>query len=486
MQRPRSCLLVLFLLLSACTVGPDYKRPEVQLPAAYRGLEPGTAAPTSAGTFADVTWWQLFGDPELQALIRTALAANYDLQVAVSRILQAQSQVTIVRSQQFPTVNAQADALYNGYLGNPPSITPNQTFAPEGGFTLGWELDLWGKFRRATESARAQLLASEYVRDGVVISLIAQVAQAYFDLRMLDLDLEISKRTVVSRQQSVDLVSARLEGGVAGILDLQQAETLLYGATKTIPDTQRQIEQTENFISILLGTQPGPIPRGRPLGQQLAPPTVPPGLPSELLARRPDVRQAEQQLVAANAQIGVAKAKLFPQVTVSGFLGGGGILIDGQTFGPLGILSVLPVISFPVFNAGALAAGVDLADAQTQEALIRYQQTILQALREVSDGLVGVRKRQEYRVQQELLTKTLAAASQVSQMRYEGGVTSYLEVLDTERQYFQSELDLTLAQRDELRSIVELYRSLGGGWQTEASSAPPPAGGRAAAGVNTP
>jgi len=476
----RSILLVCVvgLIAAACTVGPDYKRPEVQLPPAYRGAEPGSSAPTPAGTFADVAWWQLFGDPDLQALIRTALTANYDLQVAVSRILQAQSQVTIVRSQQFPTVNAQADALYTGYLGNSrPSTTPAQTFTPEGGFTLGWELDLWGKFRRATESARAQLLASEDVRDGVVISLIAQVAQAYFDLRMLDLDLEISRRTVTSRQQSVDLVRARLEGGVAGILDLQQAETLLYSATKSIPDIERLIEQNENFICILLGKQPGPIPRGRPLGQQLAPPAVPPGLPSELLARRPDVRQAEQQLVSANAQIGVAKARLFPQVTVSGFLGGGGIMIDGQTFGPLGILSVLPVITFPVFNAGALAAGVDLADAQTQEALLRYQQTILQALREVSDGLVGVRKRQEFRVQQELLTKTLADASQVSQMRYEGGVSSYLEVLDTERQYFQAELDLTLAQRDELRSIVELYRSLGGGWQLEASSAPPPAGG---------
>jgi len=301
----------------------------------------------------------------------------------------------------------------------------------------------------------------------VMITLIAQVAQTYFDLRTLDLDLEISRRTVTSRQQSVELVSARLEGGVAGILDLQQAQTLLYGATKSIPDIERQIEQTENFINVLLGKDPAPIPRGRPLGQQLAPPAVPPGLPSELLNRRPDIRQAEQQLVAANAQIGVAKAKLFPQVTVSGFIGGGGILINGQTFGPLGILSALPVISFPLFNAGALAAGVDLADAQTQEALLRYQQTILQALREVSDSLVEVRKRQEFRVQQELLTKALADASQVSRMRYEGGVSSYLEVLDTERQYFQAELDLTLAQRDELAAIVQLYKALGGGWQPE-------------------
>jgi multidrug efflux system outer membrane protein len=459
-------LLTLGLIAAGCTVGPDYKRPDVQFPASYRGAEPRSSASTPAGTFADVAWWQLFGDPDLQELIRTALAANYDLRVAVTRILQAQAQYTQTRSQQFPTVNAQADALYTGYLGNSrPETIPAQTFTPEGGFTLGWELDLWGKFRRATEGARAQLLASEEVRAGVVISLIAQVAQAYFDLRALDLDLEISNRTVGSRQQSVELVKARLEGGVAGILDLQQAETLLYTATKSIPDLERQIEQTENFINILLGKDPSPVPRGRTLGQQFAAPVLPPGLPAELLNRRPDIRQAEQQLVAANAQIGVAKAKLFPQVTVSGFIGGGGILINGQTFGPLGILSALPVISFPLFNAGALEAGVDLADAQTQEALLRYQQTILQALREVSDGLVEVRKRQEFRVQQELLTKTLAEASQVSQMRYEGGVSSYLEVLDTERQYFQAELDLTTAQRDELAGIVQLYKALGGGWQ---------------------
>ena len=217
----------------------------------------------------------------MQILIRTALIANFDLRIAVTRILQAQAQFTQIRSQQFPTVNAQADSLYTGYLGNSrPETIPAQTLTPEGGITLGWELDLWGKFRRATESARAQLLASEDVREGVVITLIAQVAQAYFDLRTLDLDLEISKRTVGSRQQSVELVGARLEGGVAGILDLQQAQTLLYGATKTIPDIERQIEQTENFINILLGKDPAHIPRGRPLGEQLAPPAVPPGLPS--------------------------------------------------------------------------------------------------------------------------------------------------------------------------------------------------------------
>jgi multidrug efflux system outer membrane protein len=366
-------------------------------------------------------------------------------------------------------VNAQVDAPYTGLAGGSerPLTVPRDSLTPEGGLTFAWELDLWGKFRRATESARAQLLASEEVRNAVVTSLVAQVAQAYISLRTLDLNLEISMRTVGSRQESVELVSARLQGGVAGILDLHQAQTLLYTATRTIPDTQRQIETTENFISILQGKNPGPIPRGRALGEQLAPPTVPPGLPSELLARRPDVRQAEQQLAAATAQIGVAESQFYPQVNISGFGGVNGFVISGQSFGPFGFLSALPVISFPLFNAGRVRAGVDLAEAQTEEAVIRYQQTIQQAVREVVDAMVNVQKLREVRIEQEKLTGTLADASQVARIRYEGGVSSYLEVLDTERQFFQAELDLATAQRDELTAIVELYRALGGGWQPE-------------------
>jgi outer membrane protein, multidrug efflux system len=458
------------LVAAGCTLGPDYRRPEVEVPAAYRGAPTEAPAP-SAKSLGDLDWWTIFQDPQLQELIRTTLAANYDLKIAVARVLQAQAQVTITRSQQFPTLNAQVDAPYSGLVGgNRPPTIARDSFTPEGGFTLGWELDLWGKFRRATEASRAQLLASEEVRNAVVTSLIAQVAQAYFDLRALDLDLEISRRTMDSRQESVDLVQARLDGGVAGILDLQQAETLLYGATKSIPDIERRIEETENLISILLGRNPGPIPRGRPLVQQLQPPTVPAGLPSDLLTRRPDVRQAEQQLVAANAQVGVAMTQFFPQVTLSGYAGVNGFVISGQSFGPFGFLNALPVITFPLFNAGRVQAGVDQAEAQTQEAVLRYQQTIQQAIREVSDAMVEVRRLREFKIEQEKLTRTLADASEVARMRYEGGVSSYLEVLDTERQYFQAELDLTTAQRDELKSVVQLYRALGGGWQAEQTS----------------
>lgn len=463
------CLVV--LAAAGCTVGPDYKRPEVSVPPMYRGADPGpqVASPTS---FGDLAWWNVFQDPELQELIRAALVENYDLRVAVSRILQAQSQLTVARSQQFPTVDVGVTAPYAAFPGGerPPTF-PRDSFEPQGGLGVAWELDLWGKFRRNTEAASADLLAAEEVRYAVMTTLVAQVAQAYLSLRTLDLTLEISRRTVTSREQSRDLVQARLEGGVAGILDLRQAETLLYTATKTIPDIQRQIEQTENFISILLGRNPGPLKRGRSLNQQVAAPTVPAGLPSELLARRPDIRGAEQQLVSANAQIGVAKSLLFPQVTISGFAGVGGAVISGSTFGPYGVFNVLPAVTLPIFNMGRLQAGVAFNEARAEEAVLRYQQAIQQAVREVSDSLVEIRKRREFREQQELLTNTLSDASQVAKLRYEGGVSSYLEVLDTERQYFDAELQLAVAQRDEYLGVVQLYRALGGGWQSEAAIA---------------
>ena len=364
-------------------------------------------------------------------------------------------------------MDGNASAPYLGYKGSDrPATYLDNTFLPQGGFDVAWELDFWGRLRRATEAAQADLLATDDARYVVMATLVTQVADAYLTLRALDLTLEISRRTVNSRVQSVDLVQARLDGGVAGVLDLRQAETLLYGATKTIPDIQRQIEQQENFISILLGQNPGPIKRGRPLEQQIAAPTLPPGLPLDLLTRRPDIRQAEQQLVAANAQIGVATALLYPQVTISGFAGAGGATLNGSNFGPFGIFSALPAVTLPIFNMGRLRANVDYNDAIAQEAGLHYQQTLQQALREVSDALVAVRKRQEFRQQQELLVKALADASEVANMRYEGGVSSYLEVLDTERELFQAELDLVQAKRDESSSVIALYKALGGGWQT--------------------
>ena len=465
--RQISLLCAAGCLVAGCMVGPDYKRPELAVPPVYRGTD---AQPPVAAveTFGDLKWWNVFPDPDLQALIRTALAQNYDLRIAVARILQAQSQVIIARSQEFPTVDASVSAPYAAYTGSDrPATLFDHTFQPQAGVDVAWELDFWGKFRRNTESAQANLLATDEGRYVVMATLVTQIADAYLTLRALDLTLEISQRTVKSRVQSVDLVQARLDGGVAGVLDLRQAETLLYGATKAIPDIQRQIEQQENFISILLGQNPGPIKRGRPLDQQIAAPALPPGLPLDLLMRRPDIQQAEQQLVSANAQIGVATALLYPQVTISGFAGVGGATISGSNFGPFGIFSALPAVTLPIFNMGRLQANVDYNQALAQQAGLNYQQTLQQALREVSDALVGIRKRQEFRQQQELLVKALADASEVANMRYEGGVSSYLEVLDTERQLFQAQLDLVQAKRDESSSVIQLYKALGGGWQTD-------------------
>jgi multidrug efflux system outer membrane protein len=292
------------------------------------------------------------------------------------------------------------------------------------------------------------------------------VAIAYFQLRELDLELEISQRTLTSRQGSLRLVQARYQGGVSALIDVRQAEVLLYTATETIPDVERRIAQTENLISLLLGRNPGPVLRGRSTAETLAiaPPSVPPGLPSSLLERRPDVRQAEYQLAAATARIGVAKADYFPRVFLTGSAGAGGINIDGRWFGPQGLFAIVPSLTLPIFNMGRVGAGVDSAQARALEALASYEQTVQTAFREASDALIEHQKRREFRIQQGLLVDSLRDAARLADIRYKGGVTSYLEVLDTERQLFDAELEQARAQRDELLALVRLYRALGGGW----------------------
>jgi multidrug efflux system outer membrane protein len=477
-MRPRYTLLTCVAALAAAgctTVGPDYQRPELSVPSDYRGAEAAAGAPAPAGaaTFGELAWDSVFPDPDLRELIRTALQQNYDVRVAASRILQAQAQVTIAASPKFHTVAGSVDAPYNTTTGSD-RPSPDSSFQPQAEFGVAWELDFWGRFVRSTQAAQAQLLASEDGRYAVMATLVAQVGQAYLTLRALDLTLEISQRTVGTRTQSLELVQARVDGGVAGILDVRQAENLLYSATKTIPDLQRLIEQQENFINTLLGQNPGPVKRGRPLDQQIAAPALPPGLPTQLLTRRPDIRAAEQQLVAANAQIGVAMALLYPQVTLSGFAGVGTSTISGANFGPYGVFSLLPAVTLPIFNAGRLQANVDFNEAAAQEAALRYQQTLQQALREVSDALIGVRKLREFREQQELLVKALTDASQIATLRYEGGVSSFLEVLDTDRQLFDAQRDLVAAKRDESVAVVQLYKALGGGWQKDAALASAP------------
>jgi multidrug efflux system outer membrane protein len=457
------------LLLAGCTVGPNYRRPEVPVPPDFRGRAPD--APVSATSVADVGWWEVFRDEALLSLIRTALAENYDVQIAASRILDARAQVTINRSFQFPDVSGSASASYVRTTGDRgPQV--KEVFNPLATLDLFWEIDLWGRLRRATEAARGDLVASAEAERFVVTTLISDVATAYFQLRELDLELAIARRTLVLRRDSVRLVRMRFEGGVAALIDLRQAEVLFYTAAETIPDLERRIEQTENLISLLLGRSPAASPRGRALPETLAqvPPDVPAGLPSSLLERRPDIRQAESQLAAATARIGVAKADYFPRVMLTGSGGGGGLAINGNWFGPYGLLSIAPQVTLPIFNLGRIGAGVTAAEARAQEALIRYQQTIQNAFREVSDALVEHRKRREFRTEQEQLVEALREAARLANTRYQGGVTSYLEVLDSERQLFDSELALAQSQRDELLAVVRLYRALGGGWTPEVTA----------------
>jgi multidrug efflux system outer membrane protein len=452
-------------LAAGCTVGPDYRRPPVAAPPAFRG---GTAGElVGPESLADVTWWQFFPDEVLQSLIRTALTQNLDLRVAAARILDARSQVTIARSLQFPEVSASAQAPYTRVEGERSTLQVKEAFEPAGFLDLFFEIDFWGRYRRASEAARADLLASEEARRFIVTTLVSDVATAYLQLRALDLELEVTRRTLASRQESLRLVKLREEGEVAALIDVRQAEILVATAAETIPDVERQIEQTENALSTLLGRSPEGIPRGRPLGELAPFPPVPPGVPSALLERRPDVRQAEAQLAAATARIGVAKSDFFPRVFLTGAAGVGGLKIDGSWFGPQGLFSIGPSLTLPIFNSGRVAAGVTSAEARAQSALAQYEQVILQAFRDVSDALVEARKRLEFRVEQEVLVRATEDTTRLANIRYRGGVSSYLEVLDSERQMFDAAINLVRAYRDERLAVVRLYKSVGGGWQED-------------------
>jgi multidrug efflux system outer membrane protein len=433
----------------------------VTIPATFRG----DVAAAPGASLGDLAWWRVFQDETLQELIRIALRENYDVRVAATRILDARAQATIARSFQFPSVDHRTTAIYNRIEGERSPIQPKEDFQPLTGFELGFELDFWGRFRRGTEAARADLLASEEARRFVLSTLVADVATAYLQLRALDDEHEVSLRTLAAREDSLGLVRQRESGGVASLIDVRQAEILVAQAAEAVVDTQRQIEQTENAIGVLLGRNPEAIPRGRPLVQQIALPDVPAGVPSAMFERRPDIRQAEARLHAATARIGVAKADFFPRVFLSGAAAGGGLMIDGRWVGPQGLFSIGPQISLPIFNAGRTQAGLDSAEARTEEALAQYRQTILQAFREVADALVEQRRRREFRAQQEALVTAAGDAARLADIRYKGGVTSYLEVLDSERQFFDAELGLVRSNRDVLLAVVRLYRALGGGWQ---------------------
>jgi outer membrane protein, multidrug efflux system len=454
----------LVTLCSGCAVGPNYKKPPVPVPPEYRGLSPDQAGTIGTASFGDEKWWDAFQDEVLRDLIRTALAENYDVRVAAARILQARAQLGITRADQLPSVEASAAAV-NQRIARSADLPSIETSANQVSLSLAWELDFWGKFRRATESARANLLSQEWVQRQVISSLVSDVASAYFQLRELDLELEISRKTLASRADSLRLTQILADGGATSMLDVRQAEQLVYGAGATIPALEAQIEQQENFISILLGKNPQAIARGRKLVDQPHALEVPAGLPSSLLERRPDIRQAEQQLIAANAQIGVAKADYFPQISLTATGGYQSSALTSLFTGPAGLWTLAGSAVQPVFEGGRIRNNVRFARARTEEATLVYRQTVQQAFRDVADSLIGYRKSQEVRVQQELLTRSAEEATKLSTMRYKGGAASYLEVLDSDTRYFVAQIALAQAQLRELQSLVQIYRSLGGGWQ---------------------
>ena len=462
----RNCLPLLCtaLVLSGCTMGPNYRRPTVAVPPTYRGLAAEGTAQTQTATIGDQKWWDIFQDEQLRTLIRTALQQNYDLRIAASRILEAKAQLGITRADQFPTVSAGA-GIADVRAAQSKFLPAFETSTGQVNPSAAWELDFWGKFRRATEAARANLLASKWARQEVVSTLVANVAAAYFQLRALDLELEISKRTLDSRQESLRLTQILVNGGATSLLDVRQAEQLVFTASAEIPALEQQIEQQENSLSILLGQNPGEITRGQTLTEQRQPPQVPPGLPSSLLERRPDIRQAEEQLVAANAEIGVARAAYFPQIVLSGSGGFQSSALTNLFTGPAGVWSFGASLAQPIFTGGRLRSGVRLAEAQQQTAALFYQQSILGAFRSVSDALVAYRKTREFRAQQELLFQSAEDAARLSHMRYTGGAAGYLEVLTNETNAFSAELGLAQARLNELLALVQLYEALGGGWQ---------------------
>src|SRR6266850_2225654 len=379
---------VVVSVLSGCMVGPDYQRPALPAPAVFRGAAEVTTPPDTTA-LGDLHWFDIFKDERLQTLIRTALVANYDLRTAVARVDEARATLGITRSAQFPTIAASAD----------------------------------------------------------ITTLVSDVATAYFDLRELDTELEIAQRTLATRQQSLQLIDMRRQGGVGTLFDLRQAEQLVYSATQVIPDSQRLIEQTENQLRLLLGQPPGAVPRGQPLTAQAHPPAVPPGLPSALLERRPDIRAAEQTLIAANANIGVAKAAYFPTISLTGLLGYESNQLSSLLKGASSTWQFVPQVTQPIFTAGRITSQVHLAEAQQQEALVQYEKTIQTAFREVSDALVQSRRVTEIRTQQALLVTTLHDRTRLAYMRYQGGVDTLLNALDADRDLFNAELRLAQTHR---------------------------------------
>jgi multidrug efflux system outer membrane protein len=458
--------LALFLLLTAgCAVGPDYQKPDVASPPAWL-VDMQTAKDT-----ANTIWWEQFNDPTMNDLITTALRENYDLRIATARVEEYYGRYGATRADLFPQVGyggsaSRTQATQKGPIPFPAG-TSSKYNTYQADFSASWEIDIWGKIRRATEAARADLMAVEDFRSGVILSLVSSMATAYVDLRSLDRQLEIARQTAKSREESVKLFEIRFKGGNISEMEYSQVKSEYYVALAAIPDLEKRVRQQENFINLLLGRNPGPIVRGKVL-DDIALPAVPAGLPSELLARRPDIRQAEQQLIAANARIGVAKAQYFPSISLTGFFGSSSTELKDLFTGPAGAWSYAGSLAGPIFTAGKIKGTVKAAQAAQQEALFGYEQAIRNSFREFEDALIDQDRTRVQLDAQAQQVAALATYARLARLRYENGYTSYIEVLDAERSLFNSQLSYAQTQDTLLRALVNVYKASGGGWVMEA------------------
>jgi outer membrane protein, multidrug efflux system len=450
---------VLVLSLSGCKVGPNYKRPAVDVPGQYRGLAPGLGTQTGGEPFGEMKWQSVFTDDTLQALIKEALTNNYDLRIAATHILESQANLGITRSNQLPSLSGSF-----GVQNERSAAYPGAPTFDTAGLQLSYLVDFWGQYRRATEAARATLLSTEYARHLVETTLISGVAADYFQLRSLDSQLDFSQETVVADQESLRINTINFKGGEYAITDVYQSRLLVEQAQAEVITLQQSIEQTENQLSLLLGRNPGPIARGLRLVDEPHLSEVPAGLPSAILERRPDVRQAEEALVAANANVGVAKAAFFPQIPLTASFGAQSTALTSFLQGPATFWAVGGELAQPLYEGGRIRSQYRLAWAQRDEAELTYKQTVQQAFADVSNSLVGYRQAQLYRQKLQEQTTTYEETSRLANLRFKGGATSFLEVLTTQQQYFTSELQTTQAWYTELQSYVQLYQALGGGW----------------------
>ena len=466
----KSLIIALFILAAACVAAhgqKKYRRPQIPTPPSLDRSLPQTQPDPQ--TIADLKWFEVFQDEKLQALIREALAYNYDLREAVARENAARANLGLTRSNQFPTVGASADVVTQGVSQDgafrvPEAVDRHRTFGSVLLNLFTFEIDVWGRLRKATAAARADLLATEENRRAVVTTIVGDVATAYYNLRELDYELEIAKRTLTSREESLRLIRMRAERGVSNQLEVTQGEELVYEATEVIPNIEQEIERQENFISLLTGKNPQSIERGLGLTEQTMLPSVPAGLSSDLIERRPDIRSAEQQLIAASARIEVAKKAYFPRISITGFLGFESAQLTSLFNPSRAVWSFVPEIAQPIFTGGRLKSDVRLTQAQQEFLLTNYERTVQNAFREVADSLVAYRKVKEVRTQREYLVGTLQERVRLAYMRYNYGVSNLLEALDADRQLFDAELSLAQSRRNELLTVVQLYKALGGGW----------------------